>query len=189
MHALDILEYGHKTVLDSVAGLTESAWNTTGAAGEWTPKDIMAHLASFEHILLDVLEGLRGAQNMPTLNRWLQDPARFNTFEVKVRQHLSAQAIVTEYTTIFDETINQIIRIPEHRLRQAGALPWYGAEYDVEDFIVYTFYGHKREHSAQIAALRGRLTPAAPTQLRSQHRATVNGGYQPYLTYPVESAI
>jgi hypothetical protein len=26
------------------------------------------------------------------------------------------------------------------------------------DFIVYTQYGHKREHSAQIAAFRDRLT-------------------------------
>ncbi len=33
-----------------------------------------------------------------------------------------------------------------------GTLPWYGMEYALDDFIVYTFYGHKREHSAQIAA-------------------------------------
>ena len=34
--------------------------------------------------------------------------------------------------------------------REPGTLPWYGPEYDLEDFIAYTFYGHKREHMAQV---------------------------------------
>jgi hypothetical protein len=37
---------------------------------------------------------------------------------------------------------------------QEGILPWYGQEYDLEDFIVYTYYGHKREHCGQIAVFR-----------------------------------
>jgi hypothetical protein len=45
-------------------------------------------------------------------------------------------------------------RISADVYRQNGTLPWYGSEYDLDDFIVYTFYGHKREHSAQIAAFR-----------------------------------
>jgi hypothetical protein len=43
------------------------------------------------------------------------------------------------------------------RRRQNGALPWYGAEYDLEDFIAYSFYGHKREHTAQINVFRDAL--------------------------------
>ena len=38
--------------------------------------------------------------------------------------------------------------------RQSGTLPWYGMEYALDDFLVYIYYGHKREHSAQIAAFR-----------------------------------
>jgi hypothetical protein len=41
--------------------------------------------------------------------------------------------------------------------RKAGTLPWYGMEYALDDFIVYSFYGHKREHSAQIAVFRDLL--------------------------------
>jgi hypothetical protein len=48
-------------------------------------------------------------------------------------------------------------RIPAETYRQNGTLPWYGPEYDLDDFIVYTFYGHKREHSAQIAAFGDQL--------------------------------
>ncbi len=42
--------------------------------------------------------------------------------------------------------------------KNSGPLPWYGPEYDLDDFIAYTFYGHKREHSAQIAAFADVLT-------------------------------
>ena len=41
--------------------------------------------------------------------------------------------------------------------RNKRSFPWYGKEYALDDFIVYTFYGHKREHSAQIAAFRDLL--------------------------------
>jgi hypothetical protein len=38
-----------------------------------------------------------------------------------------------------------------------GTLPWYGPEYALDDFIVYSYYGHKREHSAQINVFRDQL--------------------------------
>ena len=50
--------------------------------------------------------------------------------------------------------LDALLRVPAATLRQPGTLPWYGAEYAVDDLIVYTAYGHKREHSAQIAVYR-----------------------------------
>ncbi|MBK7219531.1 MAG: hypothetical protein IPH95_21335 [Candidatus Promineofilum sp.] len=44
--------------------------------------------------------------------------------------------------------------LPPEAWLQTGFLRAYGAEYDPEDFITYAFYGHKREHSAQIAIFR-----------------------------------
>ncbi len=48
-------------------------------------------------------------------------------------------------------------KIPEGAWRQTGMLAWYGAEYDLEDYVVYTYYGHKREHCGQIQAFRNHL--------------------------------
>jgi hypothetical protein len=47
-----------------------------------------------------------------------------------------------------------IVAIPPETLRQTGTLPWYGMQYAMDDVLVYMYYGHKREHSAQIAAFR-----------------------------------
>jgi hypothetical protein len=48
--------------------------------------------------------------------------------------------------------------VPANLLRQPGTLPWYGPEYALDDFLVYSFYGHKREHTAQIAVFADTLT-------------------------------
>jgi hypothetical protein len=54
-------------------------------------------------------------------------------------------------------------RVVPRRARSAG-IPrraWnkdgYGLEYALDDFIVYAYYGHKREHTAQIAVFRDTL--------------------------------
>ena len=52
------------------------------------------------------------------------------------------------------QVLELIQQVPEAEARRPGTLPWYGAEYALEDYLVYQFYGHKREHSAQIAAFR-----------------------------------
>jgi hypothetical protein len=33
----------------------------------------------------------------------------------------------------------------------------YGKEYALDDFVVYMYYGHKREHGAQVAGFHDRL--------------------------------
>ena len=45
--------------------------------------------------------------------------------------------------------------------RANGSIPWYGAEYCLDDYIVYTNYAHKREHCGQIDVFgdRFRATP------------------------------
>jgi hypothetical protein len=50
-----------------------------------------------------------------------------------------------------------VAQIRPEQFRQVGILPWYGMDYSLDDLLVYMYYGHKREHSAQIAAFRDRL--------------------------------
>ena len=60
MNAVDILKYGHLTVLQTLDGFSESAWDTPGACGVWSVKDVIAHLASYEQVLVDVLTTFLG---------------------------------------------------------------------------------------------------------------------------------
>jgi hypothetical protein len=124
--------------------------------GVWSTKDIIAHLASFEHVLVEILSSLLDGGDTPYLKAYTSGP-EFNDDEVNKRQHLTADQVVAEYNDTQAQTMTLAARLTPEFWRQNGTLPWYGAEYSLDDFIVYTFYGHKREHTAQINVFKDTL--------------------------------
>jgi uncharacterized damage-inducible protein DinB len=142
MNAVDILKYGHQTVLGTVDGLPEGEWETGAVCGVWSVKDIMAHLASYEHLLVEVLNMFLGDEPTPYL---------------ALRKDNSVAQVLAEYEEVQARTMTLAVQVPEETRRQPGTLPWYGTGYALDDFIVYQYYGHKREHSAQINVFRDGL--------------------------------
>lgn len=158
MNAGDVLKYGHLWVHKHLEGLTDEEWETPGVCGWWSVREIIAHLASFEQVLVEVLNSLVTSQPAPTLEQYKSlDGDSFNEVQVSQRKGKSPRQVLEEYDHWHDQVRQLLPRIPATTLRQAGTLPWYGMEYDLEDFLVYSFYGHKREHCAQIAIYRDKL--------------------------------
>jgi hypothetical protein len=155
MNVADILKYGHQTVLDTVEGLPDAEWEKGGVCGVWSVKDIIAHLASFEHVLSDVLNGFLGGGPTPYLERWANE--KFNDEEVARRKSQTPAQVFTEYKDTHARNMGLVVKIPPEQCRATGTLPWYGDEYSLDGFVVYTYYGHKREHCAQIKLFRKRL--------------------------------
>jgi hypothetical protein len=154
MNTLDVLEYGHQTVLQAIDGLSEEAWETPNVCGVWSTKDILAHLTSFEQVLIDVLASLSDSKRpTPTLDQF-RSQQTFNDEQVALRKDKPPQKVLVDYKDAFDQVVSLAKGLPSETFRQNGILPWYGAAYDPDDFIVYTFYGHKREHCAQIKLFR-----------------------------------
>lgn len=157
MHANDILKYGHLTILRALDGLTEAQGRAPDVCGVWSVADILAHLASYEWTLVDVLAAFPAVATTPLFERFILDGQRFNDEEVAARQGKTHVAIVAEYEQAHAQAAASLARLTPEQCRETGALPWYGAEYDLDDFLVYTFYAHKREHAAQIDIFRDRL--------------------------------
>jgi DinB family protein len=157
MNAGDILTYGHGTILQTIDGFPDSAWETGGVCGVWSTKDVIAHLASYEQVLIEVLSAFTGGGPTPYREMWGELGLGFNDAQVALRKERSAAAVLAEYTDAHDRVRALAARIPAETFRETGTLPWYGMEYSLDDFIVYTYYGHKREHAAQIAAFRDRI--------------------------------
>ena len=159
MNTKDVLKYGHLWVLKHVEGLSDAEWETEGVCGVWSVKEILAHLASFEFVLVELLGELAGLdETRPTLEQFrTMGGDEFNAVQVYRRKEDTAQEVLDEYIQAYDQVMQRIDLLPGEVLRQNGTLPWYGSEYDLEDFIVYSFYGHKREHMAQVAVYRDGL--------------------------------
>jgi hypothetical protein len=157
MNAVDILKYGHLTVCRTIEGLPEADWETGGVCGYWSVKDIIGHLAAFEHVLVDVLSSFLEGGKTPYLELMGANRIAFNDTEADKRKDQTVAAVLSEYNDTQAQTMALARRIPANTWTAVGTLPWYGREYSLDDYIVYAFYGHKREHSAQIAVFRDTL--------------------------------
>jgi hypothetical protein len=120
-------------------------------------------MASFEVLLMDVLSIYLGGGPTPTLDQWLTDSEVFNLDQVRRRKDKSATAVFNEYLDMRDIAMTAAAQVPTEVWQQPGTLPWYGGSYSLDDFVVVHYYGHKRQHSAHIAAFLDRMThPANP---------------------------
>ena len=155
MNAADVLKYGNLTLLGSVEGLDAGDWETPGVCGAWSVRGIVAHLASYESVLVEILNGFVGG-NAPTplLDRFRDPGANFNDAEVAARANRSVEETLAELNGAHARVLELIAQVPDDLARQAGTFPWYGEPYAIEDLLVYLYYGHKREHAAQILVFR-----------------------------------
>lgn len=154
MNATDVLAYGQLTILGTLDGLAADQWEEPGVCGRWSVKDIVAHLASYELVLVDILMTFTGGGQTPCLDLFREQGADFNDGQVAARAGQDGSATLDELNAAHKRVMELLGLIPGETQRRPGSLPWYGAAYALDDLLVYMFYGHKREHSAQIAVWR-----------------------------------
>jgi hypothetical protein len=158
MNPGDVLKYGHRTLLDSLKGISHEQMEIGDVCGAWSTRDVVAHLASYELFLDGVIGTFLGEPPNPTMIHIGEVGAgRFNDLQVEMRKNKSVQEVLDEYNIATERNLERVPMISAEVWRQAGTLPWYGMEYALDDFIVYSFYGHKREHSAQINIFKDTL--------------------------------
>jgi hypothetical protein len=158
MNTLDILKYGHLTLVSGLENVAFNDWETDGVCGVWSVKDIVAHLASYEHWHVEVINDILGISALtPVMDSRAKHGDRFNDVEVENRRNLTPQEVYDEYQMTQVEVMALAQTVPAAKFTENGTLPWYGLEYCLNDFLVYTSYGHKREHSAQVNMYRDQL--------------------------------
>lgn len=154
MNARDILFYGNRTLMESMERVPPSERNTPGLIGWWSAREALAHLAIFEAGLVQILEAFLGGPE-PTLMANMDSSK--NDELVAQKKDLSFDQVLAEYDANHARVMELIEKISPEKLREVGAIPWYGPEYSLDDFLVYTFYGHKREHAARFEGFGDQL--------------------------------
>ena len=158
MNAHDVLMYGHRWVHRHLDGLTGEQYLAGGVCGLWSVKDIVAHLASYEWVLVDVLKGFIEPGPAPLLDKFTsQRGDEFNAGQVSLRKDWPPARVLADYDAGYECAQSLLPRITLELQRQPGTLPWYGSEYSLDDLLVYQYYGHKREHMAQVSLYRDTL--------------------------------
>lgn len=150
MNAVDVLMYGQRTVLATVARYRAEDWDRI-ALGVWTSKDLLGHLGAFEVRFADVLATFVDAPLASDL--LTADPTTFNDDQAAIRKDWPIEQVTQEFLDAHDRVMRHAEGITPERWREVGTIPWYGAEYSLDDLVVYQMYGHKREHDPQLKAV------------------------------------
>jgi DinB superfamily len=158
MDASELLQKGNLMVIQVVDGFPEVGWDMPGACGDWSVKDIIAHLTSYEHVTMEVLKTFQGDEPAPIILQFLHHLDDFNKAEVEKRKYLTAQQVMDEYQDTQVQTTSLLMEIPSDKIQQVGTMPWYSQDCCLADFI-NRLYEHTREHCAQIAVFRQNITP------------------------------
>ncbi|MBV9229216.1 MAG: DinB family protein [Chloroflexi bacterium] len=156
MNTTEALENSHVMVIQSVDDLPESEWDVPGVCGDWSVKDIIAHLTSYEHLVVDVLNTFLGKQVTPHVFKFINDSAGFNDSEVEARKYHTAQQVLDEYQDAQVQSTSLLAQIPAEKVQQAGTMPWYGEQHCLAD-LVNMVYAHTCEHCTQIVHFREKI--------------------------------
>lgn len=157
MRTLDLIEKGHQLVLSAVEGLSAADADIPGACGRWSIRELVAHLASYEALTVEVLAHLDSESTGRLVTGWLDNRTAFNHFQANRLSDHSLERLIASYSAHHEVLINEYLRIPDARLRQARELAWYGAHRPVYAFLIDIAYKHKRTHALQIVTHRRRL--------------------------------
>ena len=150
-----LLEYAHGMVIRSSSGLVENGRTEELACGIWTVRDVIGHLTTFKHLTENVISTFIGNTNTPYLDLMLKlGPDKFGEAQVATRRGFTYEVNLEEYEASHRRIIALLSQIPETEIRRPGTLPWYGNQYGLDDFILYTDFGHQIEHASQLALLR-----------------------------------
>ena len=156
MTVAEQLENAHLLVIQTVDNLPELEWDIPMSDGGWTVKDTIAHLASYEQVLGDVLRTFADdTPETPYLSRYIHHNEDFNREEVSARSNNTAQQVIDEYQETQTDNTGLLTRIPVETFEKKGTLSWYGEDRSLSDFVRDKSV-HIQQHCDGIAAFRNR---------------------------------
>ena len=157
MNVVDMLKYGDGTFKGAYGNIPHESWERGEVTGYWSVKNIVAHLTSWELIVGDILVTMTGGGETPSLDELAAAPREYNEGSVVKRQNMTPAETQAEYEAAHARVMELAPKVSPETYRENGTIPWYGADYCLNDFIVYINYAHKREHAAEINLFRDRL--------------------------------
>jgi len=152
MNIPTILKHGHENLLTAIARVPSADLTTEGVCGVWSVKDIIAHLASIEHTLAEVLQHHLGRElDTPYFNVMCKlGREGFNTKMTTIHDDQTFDAVLADYKRGYESVQQVLAQMSDELLNQPGLGAYEYDGFSLNTFMVVSIYGHKREHTEQI---------------------------------------
>lgn len=124
---------------NALRSLTEHEIVETGSWGAYSFKDMMAHIATWERILMQRIQALEEGREPPTI----EDIDAFNEEEIRRSQHLSLREVWDRFTETHEKLLEVLERTPVL----------------TRELVAPDTYEHYREHLQDILEYEKRRSP------------------------------
>jgi hypothetical protein len=143
-------------LLDAIAGLDETALDRKGAVGEWSIKNVLAHITAWEAWVVQALPARLAIGKTPEdfLAR-AQDEDRFNAEEVAEREELTPSEQLTELERTREALLAELRDLDSAIWARPGL--WDTWEGTLAEYLRDSLVGHEQEHLASLRAVAERL--------------------------------
>jgi hypothetical protein len=146
-----LAELGHMRaeLLAVISGLDEAALDRKGAVGDWSIKNVLAHIAAWEAWVVESLPARMATGTTPQdFRQRAEDEDRFNAEEVAEREELTP-----------DEQLMELERTRAELLAYVGGLdaavlerthPWNTWEGTLPEYLLAALRDHEAEHVEEL---------------------------------------
>lgn len=146
---LDKIEQAWTAFNDSYAGLSNEQMLTRGVVGDWSVKDILAHVNTWEEEAFKYLPLILRGSVPPSYSVIYDGINDFNNLMTEKKRNLSLSAVMTQLHDTHQQLINYIQNAPEEQFTK---------ETRFRRRIRYDTYGHYPEHTRAILEWKEKMT-------------------------------
>jgi hypothetical protein len=174
MNLFETMNRERTILLDAITTLPEGLLDEKGEVGEWSIKNVLAHLTSWERIVIDFLPERLATGNRPHIFSVMSaDQDAWNAQQVASREHLTPKEQLDEFEQTRQALLQLLYDLGEETLNRQHPWPeWQGT---LAAYILEQVGGHEREHQEAVLAAAERLRE----RLKSQEESStphLNGG-------------
>ena len=148
---LNALAAERDALLATIARFDDAAQDRKGVVGEWSIKNVLAHLAAQERIVATTTpERLRTRATPAAIAAVNQDAERGNAAHVAAAEHLTPAEQRSALAETRAALVELILALGDDTVARLN--PWPSWPGTLGDYFVAVIAGHEREHREAIAA-------------------------------------
>ena len=147
---LEALENGREEFLDLIEGLSEQELQQPGVAGDWSIKDILAHLSRWEGELVKLLwQAGQGSGTPSTMQFSPVDVDEINARWWAQSRDRPLESVLGDFHAVRTQTMRRVEAFSNQDLTDPKRFPWSEGK-PLWEWVEGDSFGHEAEHAEQI---------------------------------------
>lgn len=134
----------------SLESLPEAAFLETGVVGDWSLRDLMVHITSWEEEALKAIPVILEDRRLPRYRQVYGGIDAFNAMEQQAKAHLSLERVRADMQACHQRLLSHLTELTDESLKSGGRLA---------RRLRQDTYDHYREHMLHVVEWRQQRDP------------------------------